>query len=141
MNKKFTFLLVDVHSDVMQTHFCSCVGLVVRVWLLVHLSTLSFSFSFVHVLTTLHILLSIPHPIIAHLSQCQCGHTINDLGIDLLHCPCGNESIVAHDMLWNTITTIALKSGAHVQKEVSHLFPTTHRDKWILSSLETIFEF
>jgi hypothetical protein len=63
------------------------------------------------------------------------------LGIDLLRCQCGSENIVAHDMLWNIITTIASKSGTCVQREVSHLFPTTHRDKWILSSLETIFEF
>jgi hypothetical protein len=77
---------------------------------------------------------------IVHLSQCQCGHTIDDLGIDLWRCPCESEHIVAHDMLQNTITTIALESGVHVQRKVSHIFPTTHIDEWILSSLETIFE-
>jgi hypothetical protein len=28
----------------------------------------------------------------------------------------------------------------HVQREVSHLFPTTHEDKWILSSPKIVFE-
>ncbi len=97
--QEFTFLLVDVLLDVMQTHLCPCVGPVVGVWLLVHLNTLSFCFSFIHFLTTLHIFFSIPHPISVHLSKCQCGHTINDLGIDLLRCQCGSENIVAHDML------------------------------------------
>jgi len=68
--QEFTFLLVDVLSDVMQTCICSCVGIVVGVWLLVHLNTLSFCFSFVHFLTTLHFFFSIPHPIIVHLSKC-----------------------------------------------------------------------
>jgi hypothetical protein len=48
---------------------------------------------------------------------------------------------IAHDMLWNIVAAIVLKSGAHVQREVSHLFPAIHGDEWILSSLKMIFEF
>jgi hypothetical protein len=59
---------------------------------------------------------------VAHLSSCQCGHIINDLGIHLLHCPCENEHIAAHDTLRNTIAVIVLENGTHIQKEVSHLF-------------------
>jgi len=97
--QELTLLLIDVPLDVMRTRFHSCVGPVVGVWLLIHPNTLSFCFSFVHFLTTFHIHLSITRLTIAHLSQCQCGHTINDLSIDLLRCSCGNERIVAHDML------------------------------------------
>jgi len=59
---------------------------------------------------------------ILHFSQCQCGCTINDLGIHLLCCPCGRERTVAHDTFWNTIGAIISKSGAHVQRKVFHLF-------------------
>jgi hypothetical protein len=78
--------------------------------------------------TTLHIHLGLPHPIIAHLSRCQCGHTIDDLGTHLIQCPYGNERLVAHDTVRNIIATIVLESKAHVQREVSHLFP--HHTRW-----------
>jgi hypothetical protein len=81
-------------------------------------------------LTTLHIQLGIPHLMVEHLSWCQCFHTINDLGIHLLHCPCRNEHIAAHNTLWNTIATIALENGTHIQKEVSRLF-SYHTWKWV----------
>jgi predicted PurR-regulated permease PerM len=48
---------------------------------------------------------------------------MDDLGVHLLRCPCKNERIIAHDMLQNTIVAIASKSGAHIQRKVSHLFP------------------
>jgi hypothetical protein len=51
---------------------------------------------------------------VSHFSQCQCSHTIDDLGIHLLHCPCKSERIIAHDMFQDTIATIASQSGAHV---------------------------
>jgi hypothetical protein len=56
----------------------------------------------------------LPHPTIAHLSQCLCAHTIDDLGTHLFRCPCRNECIVARDTLWNIVATIVLESGAHV---------------------------
>jgi hypothetical protein len=48
---------------------------------------------------------------------------MDDLGIHLLCCSCENEHIIAHDTFRNTVVTIALKSGAHIQREVFHLFP------------------
>jgi len=88
---------------------------------------------------TFHIHFGIPHLTILHFSRCQCGHTIDDLGIHLLCCPCGSECITTHDMFRDTIAAIILESGIHVQRDISHLFPTTHKDEWILSSLERIF--
>jgi len=79
-----------------------------------HPNTPSFLLPSTHFLITLRIHLGIPHPIVVHLSQCQCVHTINDLGIHLLHCPCENEHIVTHDTLQNIIAIIASKNGAHV---------------------------
>jgi len=73
--------------------------------------------------TTLWTCLGLSHLIVAHLSWCQCGHTIDDLCTHLLWCPCGSECIVAHDTFWDTIATIILENGTHVQREVSHLFP------------------
>jgi hypothetical protein len=32
------------------------------------------------------------------------------------------ECIIAHDIFWDIIVTIALENGTHVQREVSHLF-------------------
>jgi hypothetical protein len=67
---------------------------------------------------------------VPHFSRCQCGHTINDLGIHLLHCTCKSECTIAHDTLWNIVATIMSKSGVHKQREVSHLFPC-HTWKWM----------
>jgi hypothetical protein len=79
--------------------FRSSVGLAIGAWLLTHLNTPSFRLYSTHFLTTLHIRLSIPHPIVVHFSRCQCGHTIDNLGIHLLHCLCKNEHNVTHDTL------------------------------------------
>jgi hypothetical protein len=64
----------------------------------------------------LRIFLNIPHLTIAHLSQCQCGHTIDDLGIHLLHYLCENECITTHDTFRNTIITIMLENGVQIQR-------------------------
>jgi hypothetical protein len=128
--QKFTSLLVDVFSNVVQTHLHSYASLPIGAWLLTHPSAPSFCLSCAHFLTAFYIHLDIPHPIIVHLSWCKCGHTINDLGIHLLHCSCGSECIAVHDALWNIITTIASKNGAHVQRKVFHLF-LHHTWKWV----------
>ncbi len=124
----------------MQAHFYSCVSLVVRARLLVCFNIPSFRLSFAHFFIALRFHFNIPHPTIPYFSWCQCDHTIDDLGIHLLRCLCGKEHITAHDMFLDTIVAIISKNGAHIQKEVSHLFPTTHKDEWILSSLEMVFE-
>ncbi len=121
--QKFTPLLAYVPSNVVWISLHSCASPVTRAWLLIHPSTFSFSLSFAYFFTTFHIHLSISHPTILHLSWCQCGHNINDLGIHLLRCSCKNECIVAHDTFWDTIVAITSESGAHIQKLVSHLFP------------------
>ncbi len=72
----------------------------------------------------------IPHPIVAHISWCECVHTIDDLGLHLLCCPCGNERILAHDTLWDINATITSKNGTHIQREVFHLFPH-HTWRWV----------
>jgi len=68
--QKFTSLLVDVLSDVVQTHFHSYAGLVAWVWLLACPSTASFHLSSTHFLTPFRIYFDIPHPIVSHISQC-----------------------------------------------------------------------
>jgi len=42
-------------------------------------------------------------------------------------------------MIQDTVADIMLESGTHILKEVSHLFPVVHRDKWVLSSPEMVF--
>ncbi len=63
------------------------------------------------------------YPTVAHFSRCECGHTINELGIHLLCCLYGSEHITTHDTLRDTIVTITSKSGTHIRKKVSHLLP------------------
>jgi hypothetical protein len=106
----------------MRAHLCSCVGPRANVWLLMRVTTPTFCLLLSHFLTSLCTCLGLAHPIVAHLSQCQCGHTIDDLGTHLLWHPYMSEHIIAHNTLQNTVTTIILESGAHVQREVSHLF-------------------
>jgi hypothetical protein len=61
----------------MRTHLRSCAGPKASTWLLIRPTTPAFHLSLVHFLTTLRTRLGLPHLIIAHLSWCQCGHTIN----------------------------------------------------------------
>jgi hypothetical protein len=68
----------------MQAHFHSCAGLGVGVWLLFCPTTPAFHLSPTHLLTTLHTHLGLQHLMVAHLSRCQCGHTIDDLSTHLL---------------------------------------------------------
>jgi hypothetical protein len=95
-------------------HISTHVGPVAGVLLLTCFNTLSFHLSSAHLFTTLHICLDISHPMVAHLSRCKCGHTINDLGIHLLHCLCESECIVTHDTLSNSIAIVMSKSGVHL---------------------------
>ncbi len=46
-------------------------------------TTLAFNLSSIHFLTSLHTHLGFSHLTITHCSYCQCGHTIDDLGIHL----------------------------------------------------------
>ncbi len=56
-----------------------------------------------------------------------------------------NEHTTTHDMLQNIIATIVLENGAHIQKEISNLFPhhtrkqvdivVTKDDFWILADI------
>jgi len=73
-----------------------------------HISILSIIF------ITLCTHLSLSHLIVAHLSRCRCDHTIDNLSIHLLQCPCENECIATHYTLWDTITTIVLENGTHI---------------------------
>ncbi len=100
--------------DITQTHFRSCVGLGAGVWLLVHPTALAFDLSSAHFFTTVCTHFGLPHPTIAHLSWCQCGHTIDDLCAHLLQCPCGNECTTTLDTFWGIVATIALESKAHI---------------------------
>jgi len=57
----------------------------------------------------------------------------------LFQCPCGNEHTITHNTLWDIATTIALESGTHVQREISHLFP--HHTWWWMSIFITRYNF
>jgi hypothetical protein len=120
---KIYSLQIDAPFDVVQACLHFCVGLVARAWLLAHLITPSFYLSSAHCFITLHIRFNVPHLTILDISQSQCGHTIDDLGIHLLCCLCKSERIATHDTLRDTIEAIALECGIHIQREDSHLFP------------------
>ncbi len=107
----------------MWTCFHSCASLKASVWLLTRPITCAFCLSLVHFFSTLHTCLGLPHLMVAHLLECQYGHTIDNLSTHLLWCLCGNEHIIAHDTFQDTLVAITWGNGAHVQKEVSHLFP------------------
>jgi hypothetical protein len=49
--------------------------------------------------------------------------TIVGNNIPFKRCPYGNERTIAHDTFLDIVVAIVLESGAHVQREVSHLFP------------------
>jgi len=68
-------------------------------WLLARRTTLTFRFFFTHFLTLLQTHFGLSLRTITHFSHCQCGHTIDGLGIHLIWCLCGSECNVAHDIL------------------------------------------
>ncbi len=73
---EFVSLLIGVPLDIMRACLHSYVCPRVSIWLLVHSIKPTFCLSLNHFLKPLGTCLSLPHPIVAHLSQCQCGHTI-----------------------------------------------------------------
>jgi len=81
---KICQLLVNVPLDIMWAYFRSCASPRVGAWLLIYSTTSTFHLSSIHFLITLHTCLSLPHSIVAHLSQCKCGHTIDNLSTYLL---------------------------------------------------------
>ncbi len=83
--------------DTTQTCLWSCVGLIVDTWLLACPIAHIFHLSLVHLLITLHTYIGFPNPIIAHMSRCQCEHTINDLGIHLFRWLYWNKHTTSHD--------------------------------------------
>lgn len=116
----------------MWTCLRSCANLAICVWLLAHLNTLSFCLLSTHFFITLHIHLSIPHPIVVHF------HDVNVV-IPLMikvsicyiaHVECEPTCTITHDTFWNIIATIALESGSCIQKKVSDLFPY-HIQRWV----------
>jgi hypothetical protein len=121
--QKFASLLIDAPSNIARTCFHSCVGLGTHTWLLTYPTTPTFHLSSAHFFIELNTRLGLPHPTMAHLSWCHCGHAIDDLGTHLLWCPCGSECTTIHNTFQNIVAIIALENGTHVQKEVSHLFP------------------
>jgi hypothetical protein len=124
------FVIIDALLDIMWTHIHSCVSLGAGIWLLARPTIPSFHLLSAHFLTTLHTHLGLLHPIVVHISRCHYGHTIDDLGTHFFWCPWRSEHIVTHNTLQDIVTAIALESGAHVQREISHLF-FRHTRQWV----------
>jgi hypothetical protein len=136
--QEFASLLLDKFLDIMWAHLCSCANRRVNIWLLICPTTPAFCLTSIHFLTTLCTCFGLPHLTITLFSQCQCGHSIDNLDIHLLQCHFESEH-TTHDTLWNIIATIVLKSGTHVQREVSHLF--LHHTQWWMDILITRSDF
>ncbi len=92
-----------------------------------------------HFFITLCTHLGLPHPIVAYLSWCQCGHTIDDLGTHMLQCPCKNECMATNNTFQDIIVIIVLESGVHIQREVPTFSLATFDNKSISLSLEMTF--
>ncbi len=82
--QEFALLLVDVPLNIMGTYFFPCASPRVGAWLLIHPTTLAFHLFSTHFRTTLHIRFILSHLMVDHLSQCQCGHAIENSGTHLL---------------------------------------------------------
>jgi len=66
--QEFALLLIIVPSNIMWTHFRSCLGLGADMWLLARPTTPAFHLSLAHFLITLRTYLGLPHPMVSHLS-------------------------------------------------------------------------
>jgi len=89
-------------------------------------TTSTFHLSLSHFLITLCTCVSLPHPTITHFSQCNCGHTINDLGTYLFQRPCESECITAHDMIKDIIVVICLGEWSTCLEGGLPPFPSPH---------------
>jgi hypothetical protein len=81
----------------------------IRVMTFSNLSIIFPSFS-----TTLCTQLGLPQFSIADIFQCVCTHSINLIGIHLLHYVHGNECVKTHDVIHDTFATIAQDVGFHM---------------------------
>jgi hypothetical protein len=84
------YFALDVPLDVMRAHIRSCVGPAIEAWLLAHPNILSFCLPSTLFFMAFHICFGIPHPIVPHLSWCQCGYIIDDLLFKTRHDPTMN---------------------------------------------------
>lgn len=75
--QEFVTLLVNAPSDVMRTHFQSCVGPTTSVQLLTCITTFTFCLSLVHFHMMLCTYFRLSHLIVTHLSCCQHERTIS----------------------------------------------------------------
>jgi hypothetical protein len=106
-------------------------------WLLAHPTTPSFCLSSAHFFITLCTHLGLPHPIIAHLSQCHYGHTIDNLGTHFFWCPYRSEWTTTHNTLQDIVAAIPLEME-HMFRNRSPTFSlATPNNEWISLSPKT----
>jgi hypothetical protein len=79
-----------------------------------HPTTPTFCLSLIHFFLVSHTHPSLPHSIVAHLSHCKCGHTIDDLYVHLLQFPFKNEHTTTHDIFQNIVVIIVVENGTHI---------------------------
>jgi hypothetical protein len=91
-------------------------------------TTLILCLSSAHFLIALCSRLDLSHFIVVQYAWCQCDQTIDDLDTHLFWCPYKTECISIHNTFLDIVAAITLKSGPHVQREVSHLF--SHHIWW-----------
>ncbi len=136
---EFILFLVYVLLNIMWTHFllmCESRGRCLVINSSYHICIL---FIFNPLLTTLCTCLGLPHPIVPHLSQCWCDHTIYDLNTHLFRCPYMNQCIAAHDT-FRILSQLLLWKVEHMFRRRSSTFSlATPDDEWISLSLEVSF--
>jgi hypothetical protein len=112
----FATLLIHVLLDTMQTCFRFYTGPIVVTWLLTRPTTPMFCLSWVHFLTTLHTCLDLPHPIIAHFFILLVWTYHRSFWYPNFPV-CGNERIITHNTLQDTIATPCfVKWSTHTER-------------------------
>jgi hypothetical protein len=132
--QEFVTLLVNVPSDVMRTHFQSCVGPTTSVQLLTYLTTLTFCLSLVHFCMTLRTCFGLPHPIVTCFSCCQHGHAIS------FNAHVGMNTLQPTIFIQMSLSLLFWKVEHTLKKRFPTFSPTTFDSESIFLLLEMAFE-
>jgi hypothetical protein len=134
----------------------SCARLSMEAWLFAHLIISCFHFPSNVFSCVLWTRLGLPHPLVLGLTHCICGHSLNPMGIHLLHCTHGGERIASYNAIQDAFVSIVRDAGFHILHKQTHiLWPPSFQffyrwvnivcqlisfTLWPMLSLSTLFE-
>jgi hypothetical protein len=119
LNIIFFYLFFDLHRTCLKL----CAGQNAKAWLLTYPIIFFFPLLSNVFSTTLHIRLSISHPLVLGVSHYICSQPLDPMGIHLLPCVHGGERTTLHYVGRDVFVAIMKDVKFHVLWEQTHILP------------------